>query len=82
MVSETEGGPVTDAGVFGLEIFDEGGFVGRTHLGGGALDGPHVHVAALAEFPAGLLGEHLPRLTLGQEPEVDGLGDVLAMGVA
>ena len=29
-----------------------------------------------------MLGEHLPRLTLGQEPEVDGLGDVLAMGVA
>ena len=81
-MSKTEGSPVTDAGVFGLEIFDESCFVGSTHLGGGALDGPHLHVAALAEFPAGLLREHLPRLALGQEPKVNGLGDVLTMGVA
>ena len=82
MVRKTKGGPVADAGVFGLEFFDEGGFVGSTHLGGGALDGLNLQLPTLAEFPAVLLSEHLPRFALGQEPEVDGLGDVLPMGVA
>ena len=81
-VDQAKRGPVADAGIFGGKILGEGGFIGGANLSGGTLDGTHFHLATLAEFPAGFLVKHLPRLALGKEAQIDSVADVFMVGVA